>query len=66
MEGVGGDTLSPLVADQHTTYLTKLKKKHSAAILQIKFLIATNVNPLSYVRLSLDPYATYKHKNSIV
>jgi hypothetical protein len=24
------------------------------------------VNPLSYVRLSLDPYATYKHKNSIV
>jgi hypothetical protein len=39
---VGGDALSPLVDDQHTTYLTKLNKKHSAAILQINFLIAIN------------------------
>ncbi len=66
IEGVDGDALNPLVDDQHTTYLTKLKKKHSAAILQINFLIATNVNPLSCVSLPLDPYATYKHRNSIV
>jgi hypothetical protein len=66
IEGVGGDALSPLVDDQHTTYLTKLKKKHWASILQVKFLIATNVNPLSCVSLPLDPYATYEHRNSIV